>query len=247
MKSPQAADRLVAHRGASADFPENTLIAFAAALEAGARSLEFDVQASADGVPFVIHDPVLMRTAGRHGIVMSMQSRELDRVSVHEPSRFGDRFLPTPLSRLADVVGILNAHASIHAFVELKAHSLRAAGTEALVARVVRDLRTARFAWTLISFEFDAVATARRAGVRCGWVLPAWSEALHVRALELSPDYLFVRTDRVGGAALWPGPWRWVVYETGNREEVLAWLSRGAERVETNSVVRLLGEFKRAP
>jgi glycerophosphoryl diester phosphodiesterase len=57
-------DRLliIAHRGASADFPENTLPAFAAGVEAGADLVELDYRHSADGVPVVLHDETLDRT-----------------------------------------------------------------------------------------------------------------------------------------------------------------------------------------
>jgi glycerophosphoryl diester phosphodiesterase len=56
---------VVAHRGASADRPENTLEAFELALRQGADALEMDVQISADGIPIIIHDP----TTGRLGDV----------------------------------------------------------------------------------------------------------------------------------------------------------------------------------
>ena len=48
-----------AHRGASALAPENTMEAFLLAAEIGADGIEFDVQLSSDGVPVVIHDPIL--------------------------------------------------------------------------------------------------------------------------------------------------------------------------------------------
>ena len=60
---------MFAHRGASADLPENTLAAFAAGLAAGADRLELDVHASADGVVVVIHDADLDRTTNGHGPV----------------------------------------------------------------------------------------------------------------------------------------------------------------------------------
>jgi len=44
------------HRGARGLRPENTLASFEAALDAGANSLETDVQVTADGVPVLIHD-----------------------------------------------------------------------------------------------------------------------------------------------------------------------------------------------
>ena len=46
----------IAHRGASAAAPANTLAAFERAIELGADGIEFDVHLSADGVPVVIHD-----------------------------------------------------------------------------------------------------------------------------------------------------------------------------------------------
>ncbi|MGH7377681.1 MAG: glycerophosphodiester phosphodiesterase family protein, partial [Candidatus Methylomirabilales bacterium] len=49
----------IAHRGASADAPENTLPAFEAALAAGADALELDVHMAADGALVVIHDAAL--------------------------------------------------------------------------------------------------------------------------------------------------------------------------------------------
>lgn len=56
---------VVAHRGASADRPENTMGAFELALNQGADALEMDVRVSADGVPIIVHDP----STGRIGNV----------------------------------------------------------------------------------------------------------------------------------------------------------------------------------
>ncbi|TML76913.1 MAG: glycerophosphodiester phosphodiesterase, partial [Actinobacteria bacterium] len=48
--------RVIAHRGASARAPENTLTAFRAALEAGADGVELDARLTADDVVVVLHD-----------------------------------------------------------------------------------------------------------------------------------------------------------------------------------------------
>lgn len=53
---------IIAHRGDSYFAPENTLEAARRAWEAGADAWELDVQLSRDGVPFVLHDPSLLRT-----------------------------------------------------------------------------------------------------------------------------------------------------------------------------------------
>lgn len=57
-----SAPLLIAHRGASADAPENTLAAFRLALDQCADGLECDIRVSADGVPVINHDDSLERT-----------------------------------------------------------------------------------------------------------------------------------------------------------------------------------------
>lgn len=63
---------MIAHRGAAAHAPENTLASFAAAVDAGADALEFDVHLSADGQVVVIHDPTLARTTDGEGAVAEL-------------------------------------------------------------------------------------------------------------------------------------------------------------------------------
>ncbi len=60
---------IVAHRGAPTERPENTLAAFEAALDAGARAVEFDVRMTADGHAVVIHDPSLDRMTDHDGLI----------------------------------------------------------------------------------------------------------------------------------------------------------------------------------
>ena len=62
-------DRIVvtAHRGFSGRYPENTLMAFDAAIDVGADLVEFDLRGTRDDVPIVLHDPTLDRTSGGTG------------------------------------------------------------------------------------------------------------------------------------------------------------------------------------
>src|SRR4051812_23613622 len=57
--------RIYAHRGASLEFPENTMRAFRRAVELGADALETDVHATGDGVLVTSHDPDGARVFGR--------------------------------------------------------------------------------------------------------------------------------------------------------------------------------------
>lgn len=68
---------VIAHRGASGEYPENTVLAFNQAMRMGADALELDVRASADNVPVVIHDPTLERTTDGSGLVKQKQLAEL--------------------------------------------------------------------------------------------------------------------------------------------------------------------------
>lgn len=54
--------KIIAHRGASREEPENTLASINRALELGVDYIEIDVQLSADGIPVVLHDNTLCRT-----------------------------------------------------------------------------------------------------------------------------------------------------------------------------------------
>ena len=67
----------LAHRGASALAPENSLEAFRIAVEAGADGLELDVHMTRDGHVVVIHDPTVERTTSGKGAISEMTIDEL--------------------------------------------------------------------------------------------------------------------------------------------------------------------------
>lgn len=75
-------NRIFAHRGFSARYPENTMIAFEKAIEVGADGVEFDVQLTSDGVPVIIHDEDLNRVAGDNAYVKDLTYAELSRRDV---------------------------------------------------------------------------------------------------------------------------------------------------------------------
>ncbi len=70
----------VAHRGASADRPENTLPAFELAVEQGADVIEADVRRTADGALLVLHDPTLDRTTSGTGPLSALGEAEARRL-----------------------------------------------------------------------------------------------------------------------------------------------------------------------
>lgn len=79
-----ARPRLFAHRGLALEAPENTLLAFAAAIGIGATYIETDVHASADGIAMISHDPDLRRVAGRDERVSALTRAALARLDLGE-------------------------------------------------------------------------------------------------------------------------------------------------------------------
>lgn len=59
---------VIAHRGASAQHPENTIPAFAAGIDQGADMIEIDVHMNRDGDLIVIHDDTLERTTNARAL-----------------------------------------------------------------------------------------------------------------------------------------------------------------------------------
>lgn len=105
---------IIAHRGDSANAPENTLAAFRMALDKGSDGVEFDVQLSKDGVPVVIHDFNLKRTGGRSDFVADLTAKQLAHIDVGswfaakkglvQNEEFSEQNVPT-LVEVLDAVG----------------------------------------------------------------------------------------------------------------------------------------------
>ena len=89
---------IVAHRGASAVAPENTIAAFKAAIAAGADGIEFDVRLAGDGVAVVIHDDTLYRTAGVRGRVADMSLDQLNQFGVPSVAQLFELFQSNSLA-----------------------------------------------------------------------------------------------------------------------------------------------------
>lgn len=88
---------MIAHRGASAFAPENTLAAFTRAEEIGAHGIELDAKLTADGFVVVHHDLTLDRTTNGEGLLRKKtltELKQLDAGSHFDPSFMGER-IPT--------------------------------------------------------------------------------------------------------------------------------------------------------
>lgn len=128
---------VVAHRGASADAPQNTLAAIDLAGEVGAAMVEIDVHLSADGVPVVIHDGTVDATTDGTGEVRSRTRDELQ--DLDAGSWFGPEFAGQRIPTLAEVLDVVARHPGLGILCEYKGRW--SADDVAVTMRVLDDPR----------------------------------------------------------------------------------------------------------
>lgn len=130
--------RVIAHRGASRDCPENTIAAFDEALERGCDAIELDLQLTRDGTPVVYHDRTLHKISGRRFRLATLELSELRRLDAG--AWFSPRFAGQRIPTLTEVLERY-AHRT-RLLLELKLRSDHA--TRVRLARcVAREIRDA--------------------------------------------------------------------------------------------------------
>lgn len=107
---------VVAHRGYSSQFPENTLVSFAGAVDIGADMIELDVQFSKDGVLMVYHDGDLSKL-GFDGSVADYSCEELRAIDVG--SAFGGEYAGEKMPTLPEVFELIR-DTDLGIYLELK-------------------------------------------------------------------------------------------------------------------------------
>lgn len=122
-----------AHRGASSYAPENTLPAFALAMELGSDGVELDVQLTKDGIPVVIHDETIDRVSDGKGYVRDYTLKELKQFNFNMKfPLYGRTELPT-----LEEVFIMLQDTELTVNIELKNHRIFYAGLVEKVLDIV--------------------------------------------------------------------------------------------------------------
>ncbi|MEP7343102.1 MAG: glycerophosphodiester phosphodiesterase family protein [Acidobacteriota bacterium] len=239
---------VIAHRGASAYEPENTLRAFALAIEQGAQMIELDLHATRDDQVVVIHDPTLDRTTNLTGRVNQLTLAEIKKAPIGKDAGKGER-LPTLDETLDLTLG------KVRLYLEIK--DPRAA------AETLRIIRARRCQDDVMLASFD-LALMKQLGeqvrdIEMGLILgnetfnPAvrWREAFPWLALRrinyqtlclhfsLCYGYL-ARQVKASGKKLYV----WTVDEEAQFARMIA---RGVDGVVTNRPDRLLAYLQRQP
>lgn len=126
----------IAHRGFSAHYPENTMLAFREAVKAGCHGIELDVHLTSDGEIVILHDETLERTTDGKGAVHSHSLQELRSLNASGPlkEKFGFQPIPT-LREYFEFVRDL----PIFTNIELKNSEYYYEGLEEKTIRMIRE------------------------------------------------------------------------------------------------------------
>ena len=153
--------KIFAHRGYSALYPENTLLAFSKAIEAGCDGIELDVHLTKDGEIAVIHDEDVRRTTDGAGLVADMTLSELKSLSAGRGER-----VPL-LAEYFDIAG----RADIITNIELKTDVIQYEGLEEKVVELVLQ-RGLSGKVIFSSFHLPSVDRVMRLapGMLCGYL-----------------------------------------------------------------------------
>jgi glycerophosphoryl diester phosphodiesterase len=143
---------IIAHRGFKEKYPENTLVAFQAAMNAGAQMLELDVTFSCDRKLVVIHDATLERTTNGHGTVHNYTLKELKQLDAGSwfHSDFADQHLP----ELSEVLELVEGRVYVN--IEIKSNAYESSHPpDAIEKQVVELLRQKNLLATGMISSFD--------------------------------------------------------------------------------------------
>jgi glycerophosphoryl diester phosphodiesterase len=233
---------LVAHRGYALHYPENTLIALEAAIAAGAKFVEVDVQLSADKVPVLFHDRNMDRLCRAHGKVHEFTREELRAFNVTEFDRFGYKFAQNPITLLAELGALLAKHPSVTAFIEIKRAALEHFGAATVLDRVLHALTPVTPQCVLISYDIPVLKAARDRGYHSvGAILEKWHHWKTPEVQAIKPDYLFCDAadlPRFGEVEALNA--KVVVYEITDPNQALRLAARGVGFIETFAIGEML-------
>ena len=150
---------VVAHRGASALYPENTLAAFQAAVDLDVDWIELDVVATADGIVIVSHDTTADRCTDGSGLFKTMTFEEVK--TLDAGGRFGKDFAGTRIPMLDEVITLVEK-TPVRLCIEIKADNLDDALATARATVTLLQQRNALRQSTIASFNADCLRVVRQ-------------------------------------------------------------------------------------
>lgn len=142
---------IIAHRGFSGHYPENTLRAFQEALKLKVDAVELDVRRTQDSALVVIHDETVDRTTNGSGYVSELTWDEIKSLDagIKKDKNFAGEHIPT----LDDTLELVNGQTML--IVEIKEPDTVAQIVDSIKRHNAHD-------WVnLVSFHAEAIASAK--------------------------------------------------------------------------------------
>jgi len=244
---------IIAHRGFSTIAPENTLRAYQLAVDAGAEMIEADVNITKDGVPVMIHDWYLGRTANFEAAVHDLTLEEIQELDAG--SWFSEDFTGTRVPTTEAALQFAKEAGTLMCFEVKGANPKRAIQ----VAQALVDLFAEynAFEWAFMSsYWHEALAAAKNKAPQVllaperlpDNVEPDIPEALRqaknlqAEVLQIHYNYLYedlLSTLRQESIALWAWP-------TTTEESIVKAIRAGADAVmgdDPKLAVELVNKF----
>ncbi|MDX2143769.1 MAG: glycerophosphoryl diester phosphodiesterase [Rhodospirillaceae bacterium] len=151
--------KIIAHRGAPKEAPENTLISFRRAKAAGAVWVEFDVALTRDERPVIFHDDALDRTSDGSGLLAETDFETVKHLDAG--GWFGREFAGEPVPTLEEAIDLF-IELGLNINMELKTDAGREARLAEIAVPIVKEMWPRDRPQPLISsFSRVAVAAAR--------------------------------------------------------------------------------------
>lgn len=233
----------VAHRGYSASYPENTLVALDAARQAGAQYLEVDIQLSADHVPVLFHDRDLSRLCQQSGAIHEYTYSQLQEFNVTDSEKFADKFADNKITALQTFIDFLKQYPELHAFIELKRIMIDTFGEELVLTSILPLFEGMQNQISFISYDQEILNTIHNSSdYKTGIVVDNWSEL--DKDLNWQPDWLFCSHDGLpdDNAKLNIKP-KIAIFEVGNIGLAKHLLAKGIQYLETFRIKEMLTAF----
>ncbi len=175
---------VIAHRGASAYAPENTMAAFEKAIEMGADWLELDCRLTRDGCLAVFHDIDTFRFNYQQVPLSEMLMKELRQVDVG--SWYSPEFANERISRLEDVLEL--ASGRIGVYIEIKSAVDETPRIPDMLEVVAHTAALSSFDWKLLLDAADRIsADSVVMALKVIETMRAWQDRCQTVAQAFSP------------------------------------------------------------
>jgi len=220
---------IIAHRGASADAPENTLAAIEEAIRQGADWVEIDVQETREGQIVVIHDRDLMKVGGVAITARDAPLAELQNVDIG--SWFGDHFSGERVATLAQLLDLCKGRVKV--VVELKYYG----GEVRFEERVIEIIESRNMQDRVVLMSLSYAGVEKLNALRPDWNVGLLSSVVIGNISRLNADFFAVNgrlATRGFIRSVHDRKHKVLVWTINDPAEITAMISKGVDGIITD-------------